>query len=439
MVIIVAVSLFTVMIVIKSNEEIKIRDLNIIANDLFYTFDESEESLHMKVMSYANKTGLDFAFVTHAGEVVAHTKREPLYNGQFGLFTLNKFDYYVLPVEGHEKYARLIIFAKSPKIISQSQDTMRYLFGIWLLLMVGGYGVGFWFLIKRNRFKTQLAYMIPSDKDKILATSVQHDLFRYILKKVSDYEDDLKKQSYQQSVENTKQDERMRNMMHDMKTPIAAILAFMEAYHDGLYAPEHLPKKMQLIDRNVNHLIHLTNQYDAYLKYASSEHKINMRRVHMNKLMNETVVGIERDYAQQGRKVQLVLYYAEAFVVCELGEIHKVLNILVENAHKYSDISKPIVIMVSHDDQFLNIAIKDYGVGISVENQMQVFDPFVKVDRSRKASKQSYGIGLYIAKQIAFQHGGDIKLESELGKGTTFTLMLPLLGEDHVPSSETIE
>jgi signal transduction histidine kinase len=98
---------------------------------------------------------------------------------------------------------------------------------------------------------------------------------------------------------------------------------------------------------------------------------------------------------------------------------------LVENAWKYGSDEKPVQITVMTNRQEALLMVQDYGIGISSEDQEKIWQRFYQVDASR-SNQEGSGLGLSMVKQIAKLHGGYMTLDSSLGKGSTFTLHLPL-------------
>ena len=104
----------------------------------------------------------------------------------------------------------------------------------------------------------------------------------------------------------------------------------------------------------------------------------------------------------------------------------QLLVVLLDNAIKYTDGKSPINLTVKKDTSEINIAVKDGGVGIKKEDLPHIFDRFYRADRSRSKQRVGgYGLGLSIAKRIVTLHNGSIRVESEIGKGSIFTVTLP--------------
>jgi signal transduction histidine kinase len=103
------------------------------------------------------------------------------------------------------------------------------------------------------------------------------------------------------------------------------------------------------------------------------------------------------------------------------------LDNLLDNAHEYSDRAEtPVSMEVRTDDGAVVIDVRDEGIGIAPEDQARLFEPFFRVDRSRTRATGGIGLGLLLARRIAEAHGGTLTIASELGKGTTATVRLPI-------------
>ncbi|HXX78451.1 MAG TPA: ATP-binding protein, partial [Ktedonobacteraceae bacterium] len=98
---------------------------------------------------------------------------------------------------------------------------------------------------------------------------------------------------------------------------------------------------------------------------------------------------------------------------------------LITNAVKYSPLTNRVDITLSSTQHAALISVRDYGVGIAPTHQKHIFDRFYRVHDPNNKSFKGLGLGLYIARDIVQRHGGDLTVESEEGKGSTFTISLP--------------
>jgi two-component system phosphate regulon sensor histidine kinase PhoR len=99
---------------------------------------------------------------------------------------------------------------------------------------------------------------------------------------------------------------------------------------------------------------------------------------------------------------------------------------LIDNATKYSDAETAIEIAAIQDNGTISISVRDHGVGIASDHLPRLFERFYRVDKARSRAEGGTGLGLAIAKHIVLAHGGSMSVDSRVGKGSTFTICLPL-------------
>ncbi len=128
------------------------------------------------------------------------------------------------------------------------------------------------------------------------------------------------------------------------------------------------------------------------------------------------------------QKTKALSFTADLLESCIIqGDIHKIQRMianLIDNALSYTPTGGEVHIQMKEDKDRVEIAVQDTGVGISVEELPHIFERFYRCDKSRRHS--GTGLGLTLAKAIAVSHGGDITAHSSLGKGSTFTISLPI-------------
>ena len=124
-------------------------------------------------------------------------------------------------------------------------------------------------------------------------------------------------------------------------------------------------------------------------------------------------------------RVHIVAPDNELTLLISPSLIEQALINLLENAIKYSPEKSTITITITADEQFLNISVEDNGPGIPAHHLPRLFERFYRVDKARSSSMGGTGLGLAIVKHIANIHNGTVNVESELGKGSKFTIILP--------------
>src|SRR5262249_37069142 len=116
----------------------------------------------------------------------------------------------------------------------------------------------------------------------------------------------------------------------------------------------------------------------------------------------------------------------ELFVLGDETTLTRVVSILLDNAFKYTPSPGRVYLSLDHKDEMAVITVRDTGVGIAKEEQSRIFERFYRVDKARSRQQGGAGLGLSIAQRIVEQHHGAIRVESEIGNGSTFRVELPL-------------
>lgn len=220
--------------------------------------------------------------------------------------------------------------------------------------------------------------------------------------------------------------EFVSNVSHELKTPITS----MKVLADSLLMQEDVPNEMyrefmsdmvEEIDRE-NKII---NDLLTLVKMDKKAAELNIEPVNINALLELLLKRIKPLAAK--RNIEVVF---ESFreVVGEVDEVKLSLALsnLIENAVKYNNDGGNVHVSLNADHKFFYVKVQDNGVGIPEECQAQVFERFYRVDKARSRETGGTGLGLAITRNAILMHKGAIKLYSEPGEGTTFTVRIPL-------------
>ena len=152
--------------------------------------------------------------------------------------------------------------------------------------------------------------------------------------------------------------------------------------------------------------------------------------------LNELVENIARSFTLRvehtGGKIMLDIGAVDSKIYVDEVHFSNVIHNLMDNAIKYRNTDRPVELVLStwNDDKRLYFSIKDNGMGIKKENLKKIFDKFYRVHTGNKHDVKGFGLGLAYVKKVVDLHQGEIKAESEYGKGTKFTISLPVIKED---------
>lgn len=221
-------------------------------------------------------------------------------------------------------------------------------------------------------------------------------------------------------------DEFISIASHELKMPVTSIRAYADLLLES-FRNKNDHGSADLVDKLRGQTERLTYLVRDLLDVS----KINSGQLHLTKttfdagdLTREVVTGMQ----QTSPRHRLVLEVRPGLpdIRADHDRLGQVITNLLSNAIKYSPEENEILVSAAADDKFLNIAVRDSGYGMSPETQKRIFSRFYRAHDELVRAAQGLGLGLYISAEIIRQHGGEINFQSELGKGSTFTISLPL-------------
>jgi len=221
--------------------------------------------------------------------------------------------------------------------------------------------------------------------------------------------------------------EFVSNVSHELKTPLALIRMFGETLDSGIVTDEKKRRKFySIIRKESERLTHLINNVLDFSRMDAGVKEYNFRETDLVEVVSSSLGTYKFQISDNGFNIESELPDEPIKLKIDKDAISQVLLNLLNNAVKYSDKEKYIRVKVSKNSDFAMISVTDHGVGISKEELKKIFDKFYRVlDASTKETRGS-GLGLTLAKHIVEAHGGTIEVESEVGKGSRFTLCIPL-------------
>lgn len=225
-----------------------------------------------------------------------------------------------------------------------------------------------------------------------------------------------------------KEDEQRKNdfigmASHELKTPLTSINGYLQLlqYHARLQSEERM---LATIDKSLNQVKRMTRMIDGFLNVSrleSGKIAIDKQQFEITDLLKE--VCEETMALTTGYHVNLHLA-EEIMVNADRNKLNQVLQNLIGNAIKYSDLGSTVTIQYTVDNGYIIISIIDQGIGIKPEHQQKLFDRYYRVENDSTIA--GFGIGLYLCAEIVTRHQGKIWVESEFGKGSTFSFSIPL-------------
>lgn len=238
---------------------------------------------------------------------------------------------------------------------------------------------------------------------------------------------EIQEKSRQLEVASQHKSQFLANMSHELRTPLNAILGYTEMMVDGLYGdlPEKAQTTLERVQSNGRHLLGLINDVLDLSKIEAGQLVLAAEEYSVADMVT-TVMSATESLART-KKLALEADVAAGLPrgVADSRRLAQVLLNLVGNAIKFTDEGKVVIRAVRAGDNF-ELSVVDTGPGIAPADQAKIFEEFQQVDNTSTRKKGGTGLGLSISRKIVELHGGRITVESEVGKGSTFKVTLPI-------------
>ena len=212
------------------------------------------------------------------------------------------------------------------------------------------------------------------------------------------------------------------NVTHELKTPLTSILGYSQLISSGIAKPEDVSGFAGIIEKNAQQLLTLIEdimQLSSLDEGADTEKTL----VNMTAVVNDIIADLHP--VLEKKQIQLSVDMEDVAIMANHKHIGDICRNLISNAIKYNKPCGNIDVMLKTEEKNVVFKVKDTGIGIAPHHKDKIFQRFYVVDKSRNKNISSTGLGLSIVKHIVTGMGGTIELESELGKGSQFTVKLP--------------
>ncbi|RMG99278.1 MAG: HAMP domain-containing protein [Chloroflexi bacterium] len=216
----------------------------------------------------------------------------------------------------------------------------------------------------------------------------------------------------------------LADVSHELRTPLTAIRGNLDLMRR---MGEADPESLAIIQEEVDRMTRLVGDLMMLARADAGGLPLERKPVELDNLLFE----VYRQAILLAKSVSVRL--TEVDQVCVLGDADRLKQLflnLIDNAIKYTPDGGEIELRLSKNEGWAIVSVSDTGVGIPAEDLPYIFDRFYRVDKARNRKQGGTGLGLAIAKWIAEAHGGKIQVESTVGEGTTFTVLIPLLEQE---------
>ena len=343
--------------------------------------------------------------------------------GKYGS-TTSQFEpvYYPL-IKSGEKIGEVRVKFYGPIFYMQNELVFldivnKIILGIGVLLILASTIMGF--IISRsitrpiNKLMTKAKYISKGEYDKKIEINTDILEINDLINSINNLSQSIKEQ------ENIRK-RLTGDISHELKTPLTNIQSHLEAMIDGIWEPTE--ERLLSVKEEAERLSSLVSDMQKLNKYDESSIKLKKDNVNISDII--CFVIFQFSNLAKSKNIKIEYEKKNINLYCDKDKITQALVNILSNAIRYSNEGSTIFIGEKLKDNKVIISIEDQGIGISEEDLKYVFERFYRADKSRTRATGGTGIGLTIVKSIVSSHGGEVKLESKLGEGSKFTIILP--------------
>jgi len=222
----------------------------------------------------------------------------------------------------------------------------------------------------------------------------------------------------------------LANMSHELRTPLNGIIGFAEFLFDGKPGTVNLKQKEYLGDilDSGKHLLQLINDVLDLAKVETGKMELNPEKFALGKAIEEVCAVSNPSLQKKGIRLEVYVAPGLGYVTLDQQKFKQVLYNLLSNAVKFTEDGGKVELHVAmHDATRFQLSVQDNGIGIKKEDFRRLFKEFEQMESGAARRYEGTGLGLALTRKIVESQGGEIGVESEVGKGTCFRVILPLI------------
>ncbi len=225
----------------------------------------------------------------------------------------------------------------------------------------------------------------------------------------------------------------LANMSHELRTPLNAIIGYTEMILEDLQgedAHDSACVDLQRVLRASNYLLELISDVLDLSKIEAGKMELDWQNIELQLLLEDALSTVQPMAEKNSNQLHLENDMELGQVLADPSKLRQILLNLLSNACKFTEGGSVHLSVQSTDTEYnkwLEISVRDTGIGISPDKLHHLFEPFEQIDSSIKTAYQGTGLGLAISQRLSQLHGGEIRVLSELGHGSIFTVRMPIL------------
>ena len=230
------------------------------------------------------------------------------------------------------------------------------------------------------------------------------------------------------------------NMSHELRTPLNSVIGFSDLLLEGAFGPMNTKqaKYVNNILISGKSLLEIINNLLDISRLEAGENTLKYEEVDVASLIGEVRMSLFSPASVKKITVELKIDPSVGNIRADITKFRQILYNLVSNAIKFTPAKGKVIISACKKEGVLEVKVSDNGIGFSKESHEKIFMPFTQADSSAARGYGGAGLGLYIVRNFVDLHGGKILVDSEIGKGSTFTFTLPAESENApLPENKT--
>ena len=227
------------------------------------------------------------------------------------------------------------------------------------------------------------------------------------------------------------------NVSHEFRTPLTLMIGYIQQIAEK-NKDENINNEISIVRRNSKKLLELINQLLDFSKLSSGKMKLETSPYNIVGLVKSLMLTFSPFADRKNISFNLNTFSDELIVFVDKDKFDKILTNILSNAFKFTPEFGKIDVSISENNGFAIISVADNGIGIPKDKARRIFDRFYQADSSSTKEQEGTGIGLSLAKELVELHKGRIELETEEGRGTTFSILFKL-GKMHLSEDQIVE
>ena len=235
-----------------------------------------------------------------------------------------------------------------------------------------------------------------------------------------------------------RKDEFLAMLAHELRNPMATLRSGLqilslatgggERSHHTVAESTLAESTVAMMNRQTDHLVRMVDDLLDVSRISQSKIQLHTQRVNLVALVQQAVEGMQAQFEQQGKALQVSLPTAAIEVEGDATRLTQVVTNLLTNGLRYSGEHGQVWVKLTHQRNEAILQVRDNGIGLATDQLSAIFELFVQVDNSAARSKGGLGLGLTLVKRLVEMHGGRVEASSAgVGQGSTFTVQLPTL------------